>query len=1192
MPPVAALVAALREGGPRRLRSAIRGTPLDDLEGLGEELGRTADPAVREWALGVHTRHWRRAVVAARALGGFADEQATGVLLGWLSAEEEISEPALRSLEGFPDSLVVPAALEALGVELGAIEPIARLLKGRIQADDVARLQVQASNSWTSRPADAAAYVLRHLADEPTRRWALELARGSRMDPQRRAALVLGSYRDPDAVAAIDRLIALRPPPRMVAEAAVAAVKRQQIDIPGRLAPLVGHPQDEVREEVARAIGSTPGADGADDLFVLLSDPAQSVREVAREALDEVRGEAIAAGLPDSPEPSTDPARWAAAQVLSMSSTEEPTVRPWLHRWWDQKRDDQLAAAALSAIARCDPDGFAVLAPQAVLSRRALVRRAAANEMARAPKPAWLGPLTAAASRFDDEEDRWCFAHALVQLDDPLAVVPLTFVASRGAIVAVDVAEAALAGPDASPLARELHDRGLLFAEPGHDIGARLTLTRDASPELTDATIAFAREVIRRGSWRLRRSCATVLDELERPDAADLLCGLCRDPDEDVRADTLPAFARCADERVPAVVFAAMDDPDSHVREVAAELLDAPHAYAGLRRDGHDAEAFWSDRRAQLAGLRTWTRAEGWSFLGDPVELRYSARGAGRTAWSRPGRDAVWIEVNPAPLLAEPVVGEQVVRGVVVHEFGHHVYDFRRTGFKSGNGVAKSAGAGEVFDILLDERLERNLRSDRPEWGELIDRANAWLIQAPPAVVPIGEYAEALGIEAAELPNELAARSLPGELTDDGQGVRLGAWDILHIPGLLAPLHAFFLGLMAIRDSSAAADEPVRRALEMVPPDLKDLHHGELAQLAIRITETLGAQGGKEAWKQLQEQRRRFGSLLRSVSRLFDRLAVTGRRSATSLVRASSSVQRDGPQHDVDLDKWAERGSSADRRLIVVDQPPAPSRAPARGPAVRVVNLAQSLDFERLEHEEHLPDQPADRRRLISEVRPWVRPLRRHLERLTLRLQDEPGVRRGRRLDPASLRRAPVGRRTDILVGSREIRGADAYIGIVIDRSGSMEGEEIELARRFGVLLAEAARGVRGLDGHISAFDHRTFFRLGSFARHAISALEAGGGNNDAGGLLRAAELALGSRRRRRMLIMISDGLPTECSVEALRDLVRALQRQHGFVLAQVAVSPLEHQLFPAHLDVSGLPMDQATRQFGRLLTKLTARWR
>jgi len=170
----------------------------------------------------------------------------------------------------------------------------------------------------------------------------------------------------------------------------------------------------------------------------------------------------------------------------------------------------------------------------------------------------------------------------------------------------------------------------------------------------------------------------------------------------------------------------------------------------------------------------------------------------------------------------------------------------------------------------------------------------------------------------------------------------------------------------------------------------------------------------------------------------------------------------------------------------------------------------------------------------------------------------------------------------------------DAYIGILIDRSGSMQGKKIELAKAFGALVAESARGIRGIEGNVLAFDDKTLYTLGGFPRNAVSALTAGGGNNDAGALYRAAEIALKSRRRNRLLVMISDGAPTECTFESLKNLVESLTRHHGILCAQAAVQPIKHIAFPHYVDLSSFQenMDEAVVRFAGMLMRLTVAWR
>src|SRR5581483_5261697 len=129
-----------------------------------------------------------------------------------------------------------------------------------------------------------------------------------------------------------------------------------------------------------------------------------------------------------------------------------------------------------------------------------------------------------------------------------------------------------------------------------------------------------------------------------------------------------------------------------------------------------------------------------------------------------------------------------------------------------------------------------------------------------------------------------------------------------------------------------------------------------------------------------------------------------------------------------------------------------------------------------------------------------------------------------------------------VLISRQLVSKADLFLGVAIDCSGSMQsGNNIEKARRFGELLAESVRGCRGIDLRVFGFTDQVIYDAGDANHCSVHSLVAGGGNNDAAALWHVAQEAQRSRRRARLLVMISDGLPTECSVAALKGLVNRL---------------------------------------------------
>ena len=94
-------------------------------------------------------------------------------------------------------------------------------------------------------------------------------------------------------------------------------------------------------------------------------------------------------------------------------------------------------------------------------------------------------------------------------------------------------------------------------------------------------------------------------------------------------------------------------------------------------------------------------------------------------------------------------------------------------------------------------------------------------------------------------------------------------------------------------------------------------------------------------------------------------------------------------------------------------------------------------------------------------------------------------------------------------------------------------------------------------------------------------------GNNDAAALWHAAQAARASQRKAKLLVMISDGSPTGCSVQALQALVERLTRRMKVICAQVAVRPLDDVCFPHHVLLEEGNVDEAVRRFGAVIMKL-----
>ncbi len=687
-----------------------------------------------------------------------------------------------------------------------------------------------------------------------------------------------------------------------------------------------------------------------------------------------------------------------------------------------------------------------------------------------------------------------------------------------------------------------------------------------------------------------------------------LLLPMARDEDASVRREALDALSAYDDPEVLSELVSSVNDVDEDIKTFAKELLQRNAEAVPALRHAHRRSFFWDDSdlpagmpvwerlHQQVDEVRMWASRIGQLLLGAPVLVHQYRQGLGRT-WRRSKDGVVEIELSDTPITQGHPFGEEIVKGLALHEIGHHLYDFGVRGFPTVRGIARSEGLGQLFDVLIDERLERRLRSRRPMWGIYFDRLASYAFAQRWHRLPLQELATFLERSVEEVREDIANGILPGILVEAGEvltenrmmarffggfrnrriedlrianadSVLLRDSDLLRIPDALAPETAFLWCLRCGFDPTISPDPRIAQAIALVQGEFRHLEHAEILQLARDITAILGHAEDPCCKEQRQRRRQKLSGLghLRSImQRVKHRMREVG-----TLPSQGQKIRGCG------IRKQA--------REIIYERKPSGEK----GEGGQTLHLGAQLDFPLLDQIQKFDRNATEQTVLCKKVRPFVRLMRAYFERLGRKNVDEYASRRGRRLDMGQIRNACVRPHLNVLVHSEEIHTADLYIGLLIDRSGSMSGDKLESAKAFGTLLCESAKGLRGIQGHVHAFDDNTWYPLGDFESNNIASLSSGGANNDAGALLRAAELALQSKKRQKLLIMISDGSPTECSVESLKKLVEILGREHGILCAQAAVEALPEIAFPHYVDLSQYRFGDAVQRFGKLLIRLT----
>ncbi|AKF04792.1 vWA domain-containing protein [Sandaracinus amylolyticus] len=570
-----------------------------------------------------------------------------------------------------------------------------------------------------------------------------------------------------------------------------------------------------------------------------------------------------------------------------------------------------------------------------------------------------------------------------------------------------------------------------------------------------------------------------------------------------------------------------LEDGIYEVARRRARLLMAPaRARDAKLREVADVFAWGTRRARELTGrvLRF--------HISDVSQLGYTTMRSGD------------VHVTPLPIFQRERDGRTIVEALVLHEIGHHVFH----GSDEAIAIWEKAdemGLVRLLNLVMDEHLERNLRAMEAEWGDRLKTLAAWAFRHSRNDVKLDLLLSILGAHAFDV---LSATKLG--VARDRAAITVESGAVLG--ALEARGHSFARFVRALRMGlgDRSGDPKVREALALFD---RKFRHADVPRL----------------WEIAQALHRIFGQEID---------VALGFGGAESVSRPGELVDCDEGITDGEVQREVQRVLEAPRST--------PGAPPAGRDQPLAINVGASQDWAPITRVEVLAPDPGKHEQVASTVRRHADRMRRHLEELGLRWEPQRMRLQGRRLDVARLR-ALVTRGDPRVLIARELRHrTDLFLGVLIDCSGSMQGTSMERAHAFGVLLAEAARDLRGVDLRAFGFTDRCIYDAGDARRSAITSLRATDGNNDAAALDHVAHVAARSTRRAKLIVMISDGLPTECSVDALRTCVRRTTRR-GIACAQVAVRPLEEVCFPHYVVIEGGELDGAVARFGEVITKL-----
>jgi hypothetical protein len=504
------------------------------------------------------------------------------------------------------------------------------------------------------------------------------------------------------------------------------------------------------------------------------------------------------------------------------------------------------------------------------------------------------------------------------------------------------------------------------------------------------------------------------------------------------------------------------------------------------------------------------------------------------------------IFISPLPILRGEMLGRQVVEGLILHELGHHMYH-RGPEAQAVWREAQDAGLHPLLNLTADEHLERNLRARDSDDGDKLKRLAAYAFQHSQREVPVETLLE--GLQARAFPVLTAARL---GVSRRWGCVSVDSGHVLHEIEKTGLSFARFLRALRMGLGNRHRDPKVAEGLALFRGKFRRSTMPQLMAIARRLREIFG-------WQT---------DLLNSLGQ---ELALDA--GEADLLAEGEGICNADVQSEV-------------RRILESGKRDKGHGGVGKGGAG--LNLSPEEHFDFIETVVQVPYDAASHAELARQVARPAAHMKRYFEQLGLALEPERFRLRGKSFDRTRARAVVLRGDPRMLIARQAHVRTDLFIGVVIDCSGSMQhATNMTKAKLFGALLAEAAKDTPGVDLRVFGFTDQVIYDAGTAKRCAVHGLEANGGNNDAAGLWHAAQVARSSHRKAKLLVMISDGLPTECSVAALRGLVNRLTRRFKMCCAQVAVQPLEEVCFPHYVLLDEADMAASVRRFGTVIARL-----
>jgi hypothetical protein len=184
---------------------------------------------------------------------------------------------------------------------------------------------------------------------------------------------------------------------------------------------------------------------------------------------------------------------------------------------------------------------------------------------------------------------------------------------------------------------------------------------------------------------------------------------------------------------------------------------------------------------------------------------------------------------------------------------------------------------------------------------------------------------------------------------------------------------------------------------------------------------------------------------------------------------------------------------------------------------------------------------------------------------------------------------------TSIFVDDDTEPKSSLHLEVALDCSSSMlsptqslkAGEKFLLGQFFQLVVEQACLNLPGVSAHFWGFTGNQIYDCGVPGEGRSSGLVCGGGNNDAAMLWKMGQSAAASGKDVKILMMLSDGQPSECSWLSLKNLVLQFE-QEGMIPWNFALDVISIPAFERFFtDLVGQSMEEAILTMGETLANI-----